>query len=167
MSVTEMPAAEDPTASPRAYRLRWTPVAVRITYPICVVFSGLLVWDYAVRGTPALSVLMAFVIAFAAIIVWGEMMGVRAGLYESEVGLTCRSPYGSYRVGWPDIDTGDHRKVGTKDRVYVHLIHGHWRVLPGVLQGQRVVWDGGETRDIVSVLTGRRDTWRAERQTSA
>lgn len=143
-----------------AYHQRWTPVAVRSAYPVCIAGAGLCIFGYVRYDNPSLAIALVLVVLFIAIIVWGEWMGVPAGIYESEEGLKCRWLYGSYVVPWTEIVGFNHRKSGTKDRVYAHKTNGRYRLLAGVLQGQRVVWDGGETRDIVAVLNERLATWR-------
>jgi hypothetical protein len=139
----------------RTYRQRWTRVAVRGVYPVCVAAAGLCIFGYVRYGNPSLPLALVFAVLFMAIIVWGERLGVKQGLYESEVGVTCVTFFGAYTLLWGDIVGFDHRRAGTWDRVYAKLADGRSRVLPVVLQGQRVVWDGGETRDIVAVLNGR------------
>jgi hypothetical protein len=64
---------------------------------------------------------------------------------------------------WEDVVEFDHRRAGTWDRVFAKLADGRARVVPAVLQGQRVAWDGGETRDIVGVLNERLIESRTER----
>jgi hypothetical protein len=139
----------------RTYQQRWTPIAVRATYPLGVAGAGLCVFGYVRYDNPSLPVALVLVVLFSAVITWGEWRGVKQGLYESELGLTCVHFYGSLVLPWDEIAAFEHRKAGTWDRVYARLRDGRFRPLPTVLQGQRVVWDGGETRDIVGVLNER------------
>ena len=62
------------------------------------------------------------------------------------------------------MDRFEHQRQGTHDIVYVRLTDGNRRRLTNLLQGQRVLWDGGETKDIVGVLNERLAEWRATRR---
>lgn len=84
--------------------------------------------------------------------VWANVVAVRSGVYERDDGITLRSLFGSTHYGWDDLDRFEHQRRGTHDIVYARLTDGSRRRLTNLLQGQRVLWDGGETRDIVSVL---------------
>jgi hypothetical protein len=139
----------------RAYRQRWTAAAVRGVYPFSIAGAGLCLFGYLKYDNPALPVAIVFAVLFMAIVVWGETRGVKQGLYESEVGVSCVTFYSTYMLPWEDLVEFDHRRAGTWDRVYAKLTDGRFRVLPAVLQGQRVIWDGGETRNIVEVLNDR------------
>jgi hypothetical protein len=128
---------------------------VRSSYRVCFAGAGLCTFGYVRYGNPALPLALVFVVLFAALIVWGERRGVRQGLYESELGLTVVNLYTSYPLLWADVAGFDHRRTGTWDRVYAKRSDGRVRAVATVLQGQRVVWDDGETRDIVGVLNQR------------
>jgi Bacterial PH domain len=139
----------------RAYRQRWTAAAVRGVYPFSVAGVGLCIFGYLKYDNPSLPVAIVFAALFMAVVAWGEMRGVKQGLYESEVGVRCVTFYGTCILPWADLVEFDHRRAGTWDRVYAKLADGEVKVLPAVFQGQRVVWDGGETRNIVGVLNDR------------
>jgi hypothetical protein len=152
--------ADAMTDSWRIYHQRWTPVAVRAVYPVCIVAAAFCIVGYVRVNNPTLPVALVLVVAFLAIIAWGERRGVKQGLYESETGLTCVHWFGSYVLPWPEVVEFDHRRAATWDRVYAKRTDGRLRLLASVLQGQRVVWEGGETRDIVGVLNERVAEWR-------
>jgi hypothetical protein len=144
----------------RFYRQRSTAVAVRLAYPVCLAGAvgcgvGAIEFD-----NPAPGLALVFVTLFLAVIVWGELRGVKQGIHESDTGLTCVTMYGARLVGWREVATFEHRQTGTWDRVFARGHDGRARVLPSVLQGQRIVWSDGETRDIVGILNGRLADWR-------
>lgn len=93
--------------------------------------------------------------------VWANVVAVKGGVYEKDDGITLRSLFSSAHLGWGDLDRFEHQRRGTHDFVYARLTDGSRRRVPEALQGQRVIWDGGETRDIVGVLNGRITQWRA------
>lgn len=145
----------------RFYRQRSTAMAVRIAYPVCVGGAAACIFGAIRYGNPAPLLAAALALLFLAIIVWGEVRGVRQGIYESGTGLKCVTMYGASAIEWDDVIGFDHRRTGTWDRVFAQLRDGHARPLPSVLQGQRIVWSGGETRDIVGVLNDRLAQWHA------
>jgi hypothetical protein len=71
--------------------------------------------------------------------------------------------YTSTRYEWAQLAGFDHARRGTHDYVYARLTDGSRHRLTNVLQGQRVIWDGGQTDDIVSILSGRLAEKHAER----
>ena len=88
------------------------------------------------------------------IVVWANVIAVTAGVYEDENGIVTRALFGATRYEWIQLAGFEHARSGTHDYVYARLIDGRRRRL-AVLQGQRVLWDDGETKDIVAVLCAR------------
>jgi hypothetical protein len=95
------------------------------------------------------------------IAVWANVVAVKSGVYERDDGITLRSLFGSTHYGWGDLDRFEHQRRGTRDIVYARLTDGSRRRLTNLLQGQYVLWDGGQTTDIVAVLSERLAKWRA------
>jgi hypothetical protein len=98
-------------------------------------------------------VVMAVCVAMAA--VWVNVIAVRGGLYESDEGIVLKLLFRSEGYRWDDVDQFEHRLIGTHDYVYVRLVDGSRRRVINMLQGLCVIWDGGETKDIVAVLSER------------
>jgi hypothetical protein len=96
---------------------------------------------------------MAVCVAMAA--VWVNVIAVRGGLYESDEGIVLKLLFRSEGYRWDDVDQFEHRLIGTHDYVYVGLVDGSRRRVINMLQGLCVIWDGGETKDIVAVLSER------------
>jgi hypothetical protein len=95
-------------------------------------------------------------IVLVLVTVWANVLAVTAGVYEVEDGIVAMSLFlGSTHYDWTQLASFEHRRRGTHDFVYARLTDGNRRRLLNVLQGQRVVWDGGETRNIVGVLNER------------
>jgi hypothetical protein len=101
-----------------------------------------------------------FLIAMA---LWANVLAATAGVHEEESGILLRSLVNTSRYEWNQLTGFCDARKGTHDYVYAELADGSRRRLTNVLQGQRVVWDGGETRDIVGVLNERLAEWRATR----
>lgn len=96
--------------------------------------------------------------------VWANVVAVKGGVYEKDDGITLRSLFSSTHLGWGDLDRFEHQRRGTHDFVYARLTDGSRRRLTNLLQGQRVLWDDGQTNDIVSVLSERLAKWRADQK---
>src|SRR5438067_1456098 len=133
----------------RRYRLLWTPFAVRVCYPIALGFSGWLWFEAVVNHQLSWPVSAVFTCGFLGLIAWGERMVIKTGLYENEQGIVYRNAYGARLLPWDELERFDHRRLGTKDRVLAIMRNGHVLPLTGMLQGQRVIWDSGETQDVV------------------
>lgn len=142
----------------RHYRLRWTKAVNR---GMTVFWS--LIWLALAFGPAKTN--WTFMILLGAwmivIYVWANVIAAKGGLYESDKGIVLRLLFKSVGYGWEDVDGFEHQRIGTHDFVYVRLTGGSRRVVRNVLQGQRVIWDGGETRDIVGVLSDRLANRRA------
>jgi hypothetical protein len=99
------------------------------------------------------AVLSAIWVAFISWFVW--FAAVRIGLVESESGLSAQA-LRRKTVAWSDIasfEVPKHQPFGWT-AVYARL-HSGRRVNLAVSQGRRVVWHGGDTEDITSVLRAR------------
>jgi hypothetical protein len=107
-------------------------------------------------GSVSLLLVAAHAVALACMVAWGELVGVNVCLDESLEGVVTRRHLGRELIGWQEIERFDHRKRGTFDQVYAVLRDGpSARPIIGLQEGQRVVWDGGETRSITAVLNER------------
>jgi hypothetical protein len=94
---------------------------------------------------------------------WVNVIAVKGGLYENDEGIVLKFLFRSLEYRWDDVDQFEHRLMGTHDYVYVRLVDGSCRRVINMLQGLRVIWDGGETKDIVGVLSQRLADRRAGR----
>ena len=90
-----------------------------------------------------------------AAIIWGERVTIKTGLEESPAGFIDHRNFGSRRLTFEDIERFDHRKTLSVDRVYAVRRDGKGVPIQGLVQGRRMIWDGGETNDIVGVLNDR------------
>ena len=93
---------------------------------------------------------------------WGESIVMKTGLEECPRGFVDHRNIGSRLLLLEDITRFDHRRLLSVDRVYAVRVQGSGGdPIQGLLQGRRVVWDGGETHDIVEVLNTRLEARRA------
>ena len=135
----------------RYYRLRWT----RATTLLLTVLYGIIWLLLAVsRGESSWPVVVAGGCLLLAILVWWNFVSAFVGVYEVAGGIVARGPWRDRWFDWAEL-SGFYDQLGTKDVVYARLRSGSRCKLSNLLQGQRVVWEGGETRDIVGVLTER------------
>jgi hypothetical protein len=98
-----------------------------------------------------------------AVLGWGLWMGYRAGLAETEAGLISTAIRRRH-VAWEDIESlgvPAHQPFLWRT-VYARCRSGT-RVPLAVMQARRIVWNGGETRDAVAVLTERVNEIRGAR----
>jgi hypothetical protein len=144
----------------RCYRPRWTSVAVRAVYPICLTGTGLCIAGYLAYDNPTLPFTIILAGLFLSVIGWGEWRGVTQGVYECESGLRCNTALHSYVLPWRELSEFTSRRVMTWDRVFAKQTNGRFKPIPTLLQGQRVIWADGETRNIVDVLNERLEEWR-------
>lgn len=147
-----------PHVEVRHYRLRWSKAVVRGL----TVYSAVM-WFAMAFGLPGATWTLMIIVGvwFITIDVWGNVGAAKGGLYESDEGIVLRLFFKTVEYGWEKVDGFGHQRKGTHDLVYVRLTDGSRRVVRNVLQGQRVIWDGGETRDIVGVLSARLANRRA------
>lgn len=95
-----------------------------------------------------------------------ELSWPKVGLYETAVGLqTVRLSFsgGPHTMGhfpWAQIECFEPSGL-RKRRVRAVFRNGFATDLLGTRQGWRITWDGGETTDMVDVLTHRLQEWRA------
>lgn len=93
---------------------------------------------------------------FVAVVLWGERVVMKTGLEECPHGFIDHKNFGSRLLRLEDIQRFDHRRVLSVDRVYAVRVQGdRGDPIQGLIQGRRIVWDGGETDDIVDVLNAR------------
>jgi hypothetical protein len=98
----------------------------------------------------------------ALILVWEELALPRAGMYESDEGIRVVQalPWRGELLRWDLIASFEQSRTWPRSRVLVLGNNGARVPVAGTAQGSRIVWDGGETRDIVATLTERLEAWR-------
>jgi hypothetical protein len=143
-------AADDELA--RHYRV---PTAARLAGRAAYLVAALALILVLAESAAVVFVVICAV-ASAYCVVLGELTIRRGGVYETATGIATRTSLGSHHETWHGIEC--FRAV--KSRVFVIRQDGTARALRGVAQGYRIAWDGGETRDIVSVLNERLRLWR-------
>jgi hypothetical protein len=89
----------------------------------------------------------------------GERLIRRGGTYETEETIRLGSNTAARHVCWRDRAAFE--QVNGTRRVAVRMRDGTAQPANN-LQGSRIVWNGGETKDIISVLNERAATWRLE-----
>lgn len=132
----------------RRYRLMWTRLAVLfLTVGWLVIW---LIWVLASHRTnwPIAS---AVGVCLVAVSLWGNVLAEAAGVIEDDQGIVSRSLFSTRRYEWTQIACFEHNRFGTHDYVYARLADGSRHRLTNVLQGQRVVWNDGQTSDIVTL----------------
>jgi hypothetical protein len=140
----------------RHYRLERIRINVRIVEMAIVLgFVAL----FAINQSEASAFLLGQAIGFAlfltAAIAWAEIVSIRTGLDETEAGFVDRGNFGSRRVAYEEIDRFEPHRIGRWHRVVLVRKDGRRTVLRGVFQSSPVVWEGGVTRDIVTLLNER------------
>jgi hypothetical protein len=142
----------------RHYRLRWTKT---VNLGMTVFWS--VIWLVLAFGSPKTNWTLMIFLGAGLIVVygWANVGAAKGGLYESDEGIALRLLFKNVEYGWGEVEAFGHQRRGTHDLVYVRLSDGSRRLVMNVLQGQRVIWDGGETRDIVGVLSERMADRRA------
>jgi hypothetical protein len=104
---------------------------------------------------PSPAIAMALSGCLGAIWVWAERLWGRAGLYETDEGLKIVHSFGSTTVRWESIERFEASLRSPKGRVRMIGKNGASGLVVGTAQGSRIVWDDGETRDIVGELNRR------------
>lgn len=138
------------------YRIPGTRIGLRVAYVIVVLALAVIFADYqSDHGSLPLPLILSFALVWVAFVVVVERVSVKTGLEEREAGFVDRQNFGSRLLLLEQVDRFDHRKDMTLNRVYAVMRDGKYVPLVGLQQGQRVVWRGGETRDIVGVLNER------------
>jgi hypothetical protein len=134
----------------------------------------LLIYAYAALGVAATVLATAFdshafpvsvaaigAAALVAVLIWGERVLTKTGLEECSQGFVDHTNLGSRLLLLQDIEHFDHRRVLSVDRVYAVRAPGNrGDPIQGLIQGRRIIWDGGETCDIVKELNARLDARR-------
>lgn len=137
----------------REFRLRWNRPLIRGIYAVYGLASCVVLTDEFRAGGPfPWAALAVFGVFLAALVAWGEAVLVKAGLTERPDGLCNAHQFGRELIPWSDVARFEAQRVGLKRVVYLVDHEGRSREIPSLLEGRRVVWDGGETRSIVAVL---------------
>jgi hypothetical protein len=110
-------------------------------------------WLFVVLASPETNLVVEALtgVGLVIVFVWGSLYARSAGVCVDEYGIVNRSLFRSRRYEWTQLAAFEDRYIGTKDCVYARLIDGNRRRL-SLLQGQTVLWDNGETKDIVGLL---------------
>jgi hypothetical protein len=141
----------------RHYHLRWTrPVNALLTVFWTILWLVLALASHRTNW-PVMGALGACLLVIS---VWANVVAARAGVYEVEQGIVARSLFGSTLIDWRQVAGFEHRRQGTHDIVYARRTDGSRHRVTHVLQGQRVVWRNGETRDIDGLLNERLKEWQ-------
>lgn len=160
------PVGVKATGFDRRYRPPLAGLWYRVVFMafVAVIFVALLI---AVGAWVAVAVT---VVATALVVVWLIRGFARKwGLHESAEAITSITVIGSVEVPWNRIDRfkTEGQQGRSRRRVRVFTKDGDKALLLGASQGRRVVWDGGETTDIVGVLNERLRDWRSTHGSSA
>lgn len=142
----------------RRYRTRRNQIAV-YPFSLLIGLSGLLL--AGASGSPIAARLVG--IGFL-LIVWPyTRWGLRIGVDVADGEIIVRGPYKSQRLFRDDImDMGTYRWFANKV-VYFDLRDGR-RLRTNLIQGALVTWQGGGTKDILSVLRHELGTGVTERR---
>jgi len=127
--------------------------AVPWLYGVLVAFftAILLLVVVSDAARPASGRIIGLVLWIAFIAVVG-LRSARVGVYVSETHLRLRGTFRTADVPWDEV-RGFHTAPWRNDvGVFVDLADGTELRLPAILQGRRVSWPGGSTRDVLSVL---------------
>ena len=106
-------------------------------------------------GVPSPAIAIALYGCLGAIWLWAERLWVRAGLYETDEGLEIVNSFGSRTIRWESIERFEASLRSPRSRVRMIGHNGASVPVVGTAQGSRIVWEDGETRDIVGELNRR------------
>ena len=106
-------------------------------------------------GLPDEVVAIVYYGLLAGILVWGERLVPRAGMYESADGLRVVHSLGSTTFPWGSIARFEHSSTVPRSQVLVVRHDGRRTPIIGTAQGSRITWGEGDTTDIVGVLNER------------
>ena len=113
-------------------------------------------------GSSALAVALPVYAVLALVAFWGRRLITRGGIYETADGLKIVNGFGSVTHRWDLIARFEQSAVRPKSRVLIVGLNGKTVPIVGTAQGARITWDGGDTKDIVSVLNQRLELWRSQ-----
>jgi Bacterial PH domain len=88
---------------------------------------------------------------FIFLAVWFIKRGMRLGVEVGEEGIVVYGPFSTQRVAWDDVVGLDTHRWSINKIVDLKLRDGH-TVNTNLIQGALVTWQGGKTKDILSVL---------------
>jgi hypothetical protein len=146
----------------RRYRLPRARIGLRVMYAFLAAFWVVLIQGYQHdHGSVPIVLPLACTVTVLAVFVWDRRVLVNFGLDESPDGFVDHHTLGRRSLRLDDIERFDHRRTVTFDQVYAALRDGQIHPIVSLQEGQRVVWQDGETRHIVEVLNER---LRARRQ---
>jgi hypothetical protein len=136
-------------------------MGVRAMYVILVLFCVVLIFGYrSEHDSVPLALPLTCGGALAAAAIWDRRIARNVGLEECDGGFVDHHSLGSRVIRLDDVERFDHRRRATFDQVFVVLRDGRAIPVQGLQEGQRVVWDGGETHHIVALLNERLATRR-------
>lgn len=132
-------------------------------YPVLALFSAMFIAGNALdhHGLTVLPVAVCLALVTAAV-TWCETLVMRTGLQESSEGFINHSNLGTTVLPLSRIEQFQSRRIGLVDRVYAVSADGVGTPIQGLSQGQPVVWDDGESHDIVGVLNTRLAVLKAD-----
>jgi len=144
----------------RHYQIRWLRIIARAIYIGFGLISVVIVLGnaYDARrcagcGSPVVAAVFLgpFWLVF---VVATEMVTIKTGLEECEDGYIVRRNYGSSRLRLQDVARFEHTYAYWPIVVAVRR-DGARIPVPGLVEGYRTVWDGGQTYHIVDTLNER------------
>lgn len=141
----------------RHYHARHLRRTLRVIYAYVILGGGvILLIDVRDRGVPPTALAVVYGAFLLAGIAWGERVSIKTGLEECPEGFIDRHNFGSRRLRLEEVARFESAKTLGVGRVYaVRRSDGKRVPVPGLTQGRLMVWDGGETHDIVSILNDR------------
>ena len=139
--------------STRFYRLRSTKRAARA---LTILYGGGTLLAVVIAASKSdLPALGALGVLLVALLIFMNTTLLKTGVYEDRDGITVKGVLGSTHFKWDELAGFDHKLVGVRDLVFAVPTAGGFLRLSNLLQGQRVIWEDGETEDILGVLTER------------
>jgi hypothetical protein len=88
---------------------------------------------------------------FIFLAVWFTKRGRRLGVEVGEEGIVVYGPFSTQRVAWDDVVGLDTHRWSINEIVDLRLADGR-TLNTNLIQGAPVTWQGGKTKDILSVL---------------
>jgi hypothetical protein len=129
--------------------------SLRIAYAITLVLGVLATLGNASDGVSVGWSAVLFGVVLAVFVAQGERTTIHTGLEERADGFVDHGNFGSRFIALADVERFEEGPGPFGTRVWAVCPEGRPRLIQGVFQGRRVAWDGGETRDIISVLNER------------
>jgi len=145
----------------RHYRVRWLRVSLRAgNLAFALIIVGIVLGTAheakhcTTRCGSTLTTTVVLGAIWLAIVVWTECVTIKTGLEERQDGYVIRRNFGHSHLRFTDVVRFAHT-TGRISTVYALREDGKRVLVPGLVEGRRVVWDSGQTCHIVDVLNAR------------